>query len=206
MRSPMKTSGRPRAARAAVLALVGVAALGLAGCGSASAPGADPTAGATPSTTAITLRDGWVKAVEDLEHPMSATKGPTDGAGASREEMSAPMSAMFGTLTNDTDADVTVTAGSTPVAGMVQLHETVRATDGRMQMQEKKGGFVVPAHGSLELAPGGNHVMLMDLGRPLRNGDTVTMTFETSAGPVTLDVPIRTFTGANETYDPSPTS
>jgi hypothetical protein len=34
----------------------------------------------------------------------------------------------------------------------------------------------VPARGSIDLAPGGTHVMLMDIARPLKAGTTVEMT------------------------------
>ncbi len=212
MRTTMIGIWRSGAARAAVLALAGVTAFGLGGCASASSPGADTTAAATGSTASLTLADGWVKAVEDVgtsedsmtDHSMSPMEHSSSGM--SHDEMSAPMSAMFGTLRNDGDAELTVTAGSTSVASMVELHETVKTADGQMQMQRKEGGFVIPAHGAFVLEPGGNHVMLMGLRAPLKNGDSVTVTLETSGGAVTFDVPIRTFTGANETYNPSPSS
>ena len=49
----------------------------------------------------------------------------------------------------------------------------------------------IPAKGSVLLAPGGLHVMLMGLPQPLKAGTTLplTLNFE-KAGTVTLDVPI----------------
>ena len=42
-----------------------------------------------------------------------------------------------------TDHEVTITGGSSPVAGMVEIHETVRTDSGGMQMQPKAGGVVI---------------------------------------------------------------
>jgi hypothetical protein len=173
----------------------------VAGCGTASGGSADSTAGAAVSATApLTLTDGWAKAVEDV--PTSSTPSTASATGSAG--MSAPMTAMFGTLTNTTGGDLTVTGGSSPVAERVQLHETVKNASGQMQMQQRQGGFVIPEGGTLTLRPGADHVMLMGLTGPLKNGSTVSVTLVTSAGNVVFAVPVRTFTGANETYQARP--
>ena len=185
-----------------VLAMATALAVGVAvaGCGTTSGGSADSTAGAAvPAAAPLTLTDGWAKAVEDV--PMSSTASPTGSAG-----MSAPMTAMFGMLTNTTGGELTVTGGSSPVAQMVQLHETVKNASGQMQMQQRQGGFVIPKGGTLTLQPGADHVMLMGLTGPLKNGSTVKVTLTTSAGNVAFSIPVRTFTGANETYQASPSS
>jgi copper(I)-binding protein len=50
----------------------------------------------------------------------------------------------------------------------------------------------VPAGGSVEMKPGGYHVMLLGLTRDLKLGDTVdvTLTFE-QAGVMTIEAPVR---------------
>jgi copper(I)-binding protein len=80
------------------------------------------------------------------------------------------------------DADRLV-AVSTPAARMAGLHRTVE-TDGVMKM-EHVDGIDIPAHGMLEMKPGGYHIMLMGLNGPLREGDEIalTLTFE-KAGKV----------------------
>jgi hypothetical protein len=194
--------------RTAAMALAGVAALGLGGCGTASTSTGAGTASVTGAATApLELTDGWVKAVEDV----GMTGTSTDDASSSSSPMggmamAGPMTAMFGTLKNATDGEVTVTGGSSAVAQRVELHETVMNADGQMQMQQKQDGFVIPAGGTFELRPGANHVMMIGLAQPLKNGTTVTVSLETSAGPVSFTVPVRTFTGANETYQASPSS
>ncbi len=203
--------------RVALTAALAALTLGVAGCGSEPSAGGS-SAGTGSADAALVIDDGWVKSVDDMPmdtpSPSATTSmdmsSPSPSASAMGDmggmDMSMPMSAMFGTLRNTGDSDITITGGSSPVAGMVQLHETVKTDSGAMQMQEKKGGFVVPAGGTFVLKPGGNHVMLMELTGPLDNGSTTSVTLTTSAGTVTLTVPVRAFSGANETYDPSPSS
>jgi len=75
---------------------------------------------------------------------------------------------------------------------------SVDTTDGTggeeaMVMQEVKGGLEIPAGKTVELAPGGYHVMLMELAAPLKEGSTfdLTLTFE-KAGEKTVSVEVRT--------------
>ena len=56
--------------------------------------------------------------------------------------------------------------GSSPVAGVTQVHE-MKMDAGVMKMAEVKGGLDLPAGKMVELKPGGYHVMLMDLKQPL---------------------------------------
>ncbi|HSP52928.1 MAG TPA: copper chaperone PCu(A)C, partial [Cryobacterium sp.] len=80
-------------------------------------------------------------------------------------------------------------------------HETVANDAGDMVMQEKPGGFVVPAGGSIELAPGGSHIMLMGLTGPLAAGDEATFTLTLDDGSsLEFSAPVKDYTGANETY------
>jgi copper(I)-binding protein len=50
-----------------------------------------------------------------------------------------------------------------------------------MKMREVKG-FDIPAKGSFELKPGGAHLMLMDLKRPIKKGDKVPLTLKLERG------------------------
>ena len=113
------------------------------------------------------------------------------------------MAAVFGTISNSGDRDVRIVSGDSPIAGRVEMHEVVPNASGAMTMRPKQGGFTVPANGSRELIPGGDHVMLMDLEKPLRPGADVSLTLVFEDGstlPVTAQ--IRDFAGANKEYTP----
>lgn len=47
--------------------------------------------------------------------------------------------------------------------GMTELHTTVKAADGSMQMQLVTDGIPVPANGQLELKSGSYHIMCMKM-------------------------------------------
>ncbi len=65
---------------------------------------------------------------------------------------------------------------SSPVAGMVEIHEM--AMEGNvMKMRAIGEGLELPAGKTVELKPGGYHVMLMDLKQQLKEGETVPITF-----------------------------
>jgi periplasmic copper chaperone A len=79
-----------------------------------------------------------------------------------------------------------LTGGTTAVAGGFELHETSNI-DGVARMRPLEGGLVIPPGGTVELKPGGAHVMLVDLKRPLKEGETIagTLVFE-KAGSVAV--------------------
>jgi copper(I)-binding protein len=113
------------------------------------------------------------------------------------------MAAVFGTITNKGDRDARIVSGESPSAGRVEVHEVVPDPSGAMSMRPKEGGFEVPARGTRELIPGGDHLMLMDLKQPLDPGADVSLTvvFEDGSSlPVIAQ--IRDFAGANENYTP----
>lgn len=62
-------------------------------------------------------------------------------------------------------------SASSSAAGRVELHN-MRIENGVMKMSPIDG-IELPAGQSVKLAPGGNHVMLIDLKRDLKQGETV---------------------------------
>ncbi|MFY1689159.1 copper chaperone PCu(A)C [Plantactinospora sp. WMMB782] len=167
--------------RAATFAATVLAVLAATGCGQTVDTPADPPGPASSASTdsaTFMVRDPWVKA---------ADKG---------------MTAAFGTLVNNTGADVTITAVSTSVSP-IELHE-MTMKDGSMVMRPKTGGITVKAGGSHVLEPGGDHFMLMELGRPVRAGDELTFTLTFADGRTSEFTAVaKPFTGAEESYDPS---
>jgi copper(I)-binding protein len=77
--------------------------------------------------------------------------------------------------------------GTVAAAGGLELHETTTA-DGVARMRPLQGGLVIPPGGSVEMKPGGLHAMLVDLKRPLKEGETIvgTLVFE-KAGTVAIE-------------------
>lgn len=152
----------------------------LAGCSSDDAgQSADSPAASVPAGCALTVADQWVKA--------------TDSG----------MTGVFGTISNPGQAAVTVVAVTSPVAGMAEIHEVVEV-DGQPAMQPKQGGLVIPAGGTATLAPGADHLMLMDLTGPVQAGDQVEVTLECASGATTQFVAVaKPFAGGEETYVPS---
>ncbi len=98
----------------------------------------------------------------------------------------APVGGGFLTITNTgTEADTLLSAAS-PVAGEVQLHEMKMEGD-LMKMQQLAGGIPLPSGETVTLAPGGLHLMFMQLKTPFVEGESVpvTLNFE-KAGTVEL--------------------
>ncbi|KKW64567.1 copper chaperone PCu(A)C [Mycolicibacterium elephantis] len=135
------------------------------------------------------------------EPPMAETVTIADQWASAAD---AGMAAVFGTFSNTGHHDAHIVSGESSVAGRVELHEVTSDASGTKTMRQKDDGFVVPAGGTRELAPGGDHVMLMDLREPLQPGAdvAVTVVFEDgSTLPFTAQV--REFAGADEDYQPS---
>lgn len=113
------------------------------------------------------------------------------------------MTGVFGTLKNAGAAEATVVSATSPSAGRVELHEVV-GQPGSTVMRPKEGGFAIPAGGTHVLAPGGDHLMLMDLKGPLRAGSEIEVTLTLADGAeVPFTAQVRDFAGAGESYQPS---
>lgn len=101
-----------------------------------------------------------------------------------------PVAGGFLKLTNNGTADDILISASSPKSGRLELHEMAMKGD-VMEMREIKGGIVVPAGQSVELAPGGLHLMFFEVSEAFKQGDMVpvTLTFEKS-GKVELMLPV----------------
>ena len=70
--------------------------------------------------------------------------------------------------------DARLVEARSPVAGLVEVHEMSMDKD-VMKMRAVKA-LDLPAGKSVELKPGGYHIMLMDLKQQMKEGDTVAVT------------------------------
>lgn len=109
-------------------------------------------------TAGVEIKDPWVR----------ATVAQQKASGA------------FMQLTAKTDSKLVEV--KSPAAGVVEIHE-MSMVDNVMKMRQVPG-VVLPAGKTVELKPGGYHVMLMDLKGQVKEGDVVpfTLVFEGKDG------------------------
>lgn len=146
------------------LAAITALSLGTASCGSSSET-SDTTIAAAPEAAVYTVDSAWART-----SPMEATMG-----------------AVYLNVTSTLDDALVGASVSTDIAAMTQVHETTMNADGTMGMQEI-ASVPMMANTPLALAPGGYHVMLLELVAPLEVGATVSVTLTfASGGTTTVD-------------------
>ena len=94
-------------------------------------------------------------------------------------------------------SDMALVGAASPAAKVVEIHEMKQ--EGGMMKMGAVNRVALPANKTVELKPGGYHIMMMDLAQPLKEGDTVplTLTFEDQAGKkqtVEVKAPVRALT------------
>lgn len=155
--------------------------LGACGSDSGSAGDSDPTTTAVSASTELSITDAWAR---------------TSPAGVSN-------GAIYLKVTSP-QADRLVSAQvPAEVAATTEIHETVMSGDAMSEddmSEDGKGsmtmrpveGIDLPAGEEVSLEPGGFHIMLLDLDKPLEMGETVevTLTFET-AGEKSVEAEVR---------------
>ncbi|WP_024356298.1 copper chaperone PCu(A)C [Leucobacter chironomi] len=138
---------------------------------STAAPASDGASADAPSAAFV---DGWAKAGEQ-----------------------GGMTGVFGTLENHGDDDLVIASVESEAADSAELHEVTSAG----VMQEITGDVTVPAGGSIEFVPGGDHIMLMGLTAELLAGEEVPITVTLADGSsVSFSVLVKAYSGANERY------
>ncbi|HRD46056.1 MAG TPA: copper chaperone PCu(A)C, partial [Caulobacter sp.] len=97
----------------------------------------------------------------------------------------------FLTIANNGAAADRLVSAASPVAGRVEIHESM-IMDGKAMMHPRPGGATLPAGAKVVFKPGGWHLMFIGLKQPLKAGETfpVTLTFQ-KAGKVTVDFAVR---------------
>ncbi|GAB5537310.1 MAG: hypothetical protein Rubg2KO_35590 [Rubricoccaceae bacterium] len=133
-----------------------------------------------PTTTLVTppVDASSTPAALSVSNPFTAA-APAGGTGG-----------VFLTLTGGPEAD-TLLGASFGGAEQVEVHETYDTDGGLRGMREAEGGIPVPATETVELAPGGYHIMLINLSEASAEGDTLALTLDFSqAGPKEVRVPV----------------
>ncbi len=175
----MKTSRTLRRSLVVAAALVG--SLGLASCGSDS----ETTDTTAATAVGVTIEGAWAR---------------TSPAGAD-------MGAAYMSITSAVDDRLTDVKVEPAVAEMAQIHEVVMAggdmtSDSTMMSSDSTAApemtmqevdeIALNAGEKVELKPGGYHIMLMKLAKPLESGSTITITLVfANAGEKMVDVPVR---------------
>lgn len=87
---------------------------------------------------------------------------------------------------------------SAELSGRTEIHE-MAMEGGVMKMRALPNGIEIPAGGKVELAPGGLHIMFMELKQPLEEGKHFkgTLIFE-KAGTVPVDFAVEGMAGPGE--------
>ena len=111
----------------------------------------------------------------------------------------AKVAGAFMTIKNQGKETDRLVSASSPVAGLVEIHE-MAMDGGMMKMRAIKGIDVKPGT-TVELKPGGYHVMLEELKQPLKQGEQipVALTFE-KAGVVEVIVHVEAMGAAAHTH------
>ena len=108
------------------------------------------------------------------------------------------MGAAYFDITSADDDSLVAGSVSSDVAARAEIHEVVKAMDmgddemhdDAMSMQEMDA-LELPAGTLVQLAPGGYHIMMIDLAKPLVVGETFDLTLDFDQAPdltVTVEV------------------
>ena len=122
----------------------------------------------------------------------AATSGSPKVSGVWARATTEKMGAAYLTIKGTGSADKLVAAAApTSLVKTTELHKTLMDSGGMMSMKPVKS-ITVPATGAVSLKPGGYHVMLSNLKKPLVAGTTfpLALTFA-KAGKKTVTVTVR---------------
>jgi copper(I)-binding protein len=126
--------------------------------------------GSLPALADVTVSEAWVRATVPQQKATGA----------------------FMRLSSDVDARL-VSADS-PLAGVTEIHEM--RMEGDVMKMNAISGLDLPAGKTVELRPGGHHLMLMDLKQQVKDGDEVQLSIvvERAGGErqtIELKAPVR---------------
>jgi copper(I)-binding protein len=108
----------------------------------------------------------------------------------SRTPPQAPAAAVYFTLKNTGQKADTLLGVSTPRAGEAMLHQSMQ-NGNTMTMREADHGVALPPGAAVRFKPGGLHVMLMALKKPLASVERFPLTLHfANAGKITIQVDV----------------
>jgi copper(I)-binding protein len=86
----------------------------------------------------------------------------------------AKTAAGYMTIRNQSSSPDRLIRAASPLAARVEMH--VHLHDGDVMRMRQVKGYDIPANGSLELKPGGAHLMFVDVKRPFKEGEKIPVT------------------------------
>ena len=99
------------------------------------------------------------------------------------------LGAAYLTIKNMGEAADTLQSVSSSVAAKTEIHEHIHDSDGVMRMRRIEGGLPIPPGGTVEVKPGGYHLMLVGLQRNLEEGKSVPLKLSFArAGEIEVEV------------------
>lgn len=161
---------------------------------------ADSTGAETPkSSDAATHAGEAVNTQAQGEDDIRLSLGTVRAKAADGGDTGSDMTAIFGTLRNVSEKKQTIVGFTTSLGDDVtyEIHETV---DGKMR--QKTGGITLQPGGQDELAPGGDHLMIMDYADEIAAGSTIDLTLLLDDGREIKipNVPVRSMGAGDEDY------
>jgi periplasmic copper chaperone A len=101
-----------------------------------------------------------------------------------------PAGGGFLTIENNGAAADRLVSVNSPASANVQIHEMTMEGD-VMKMRELPSGIEVAAGSTVELKPGGFHLMFMDIANGFKQGETVVVTLKfEKAGDLAVELPV----------------
>lgn len=108
-----------------------------------------------------------------------------------RPALTGQTSAIYLTIDNPNRAADALHGASTDVAGAAELHQSVQDSQGVMSMHPQHG-VDVPGEDQVIFAPGGLHIMLVNLNQDLKPGDTIELRLDfEKTGEIVIQVPVK---------------
>lgn len=139
----------------------------------------------TPDKRTLEIQDPWARAVN-----LSAVDAKPTPEGSEETENSGVNSAVYLTIVNSSSTRDQLLSVTCAAADAVEIHKVQMDND--VMSMHPLHSLEIPANSSVELAPGGLHIMLIGLKHNLTAGESlpVTLVFE-NAGEITIQAEIR---------------
>ena len=114
-----------------------------------------------------------------------------EGAWVGEVPPSSSVAAAYMTIKNEGNADDKLLSVTSSISGSSMIHQTVVDEESVAKM-EMVDVLVIPAGKSVVLKPGGTHVMLMDLKKPVTGKEKIELELKfENAGDIKVEAPVK---------------